>query len=67
MRPTQQSSDAGLAAVAARQHGVVSSTQLRGLGLTKQNVAWRAAAGRLHPLHRGVYAVGHAALSLRAV
>ena len=47
-----------MAALAARQHGVVSVEQLRTLGLDKHWVRRRAAHGVLHPVHRGVYSVG---------
>jgi very-short-patch-repair endonuclease len=53
-----------VAAVASRQHGVVSAGQLRSLGLDGCAVARRVAGGRLHRVHRGVYAVGHPALSV---
>src|SRR5690348_16358740 len=53
-----------LAALAARQHGVVSIRQLRRLGYSKKAVRGAVAAGRLHRLHHGVYAVGHTSLSL---
>jgi very-short-patch-repair endonuclease len=49
--------------LAARQHGVVSARQLADLGLSSSTVARWTAAGRLLRLHRGVYAVGHAALT----
>jgi putative AbiEi antitoxin of type IV toxin-antitoxin system/uncharacterized protein DUF559 len=49
-----------------RQHGVVSARQLAGLGLSGDAIATRARAGRLHRLHRGVYAVGHTALTPRS-
>jgi hypothetical protein len=53
-----------LAALAKRQHGVVSIRQLLGpLGYSKAAVSRAAAAGRLHQLHQGVYAVGHTSLS----
>jgi hypothetical protein len=52
--------------VAAEQWGVVSLPQLRGCGLNKQNVANRVTAGRLHPIHRGVYAVGHTSLRMES-
>jgi hypothetical protein len=58
--------DEALAALAARQYGVVSSAQLRELGLRTRAVHHRAATGRLHRVHRGVYAVGHESLSLEA-
>lgn len=51
--------DRALGRLAARQHGVVALSQLRELGLSASAVRSRVAAGRLHPLHRGVYAVGH--------
>lgn len=48
-----------LAALAARQHGVVAKRQLLDAGLTLQMLRTRLERGRLVPLHRGVYAVGH--------
>jgi very-short-patch-repair endonuclease len=56
--------DMSIAEIAERQHGVVSVRQLYGLGLGERAVRVRVDAGRLHRVHRGVYAVGHAALSL---
>jgi Transcriptional regulator, AbiEi antitoxin len=53
----------GLGELAARQHGVVSSGQLRGLGLSTSAIGREAGTGRLYPLCRGVYAVGHGAIS----
>jgi very-short-patch-repair endonuclease len=57
------SPDSAIAAVAARQHGVVGRSQLTGLGLSRRAVEHRLETGRLHPLHRGVYAVGHPLVS----
>jgi hypothetical protein len=54
-----------MAAIASRQHGVVTVEQLRELGLDEPAVRRRVAAGRLHRLHRGIYAVGHRSLSWR--
>jgi len=51
--------DAQLAALAARQHGVVARRQLVELGLGRRAIGHRIDVGRLHPIHRGVYAVGH--------
>jgi hypothetical protein len=44
---------------AARHHGVLSTAELEACGLTAQAIAYRVRIGRLHPIHRGVYAVGH--------
>lgn len=52
-----------LARLAARQHGVVSSGQLQRLGYSPSAISRGARAGRLHRLHRGVYAVGHRRLT----
>jgi very-short-patch-repair endonuclease len=62
-----KSSAAGrqLAALARRQHGVVSIRQLRSLGFSYKSVRLAGGAGRLHRLHHGVYAVGHTNLSLQ--
>ncbi|HVL95435.1 MAG TPA: type IV toxin-antitoxin system AbiEi family antitoxin domain-containing protein, partial [Solirubrobacteraceae bacterium] len=51
--------DAGVAALAAEQFGVVSLDELRACGLSEKAVRVRVARGQLHRLHRGVYAVGH--------
>jgi hypothetical protein len=47
-----------IAAVAARQHGVVARRQLLELGLSTKAIRHQLASGRLHPALRGVYAVG---------
>lgn len=57
------SPDAAIAALAARQHGVVTHAELRALGLSDSAIARRLRAGRLHRIHRGVYAVGHPGLT----
>jgi very-short-patch-repair endonuclease len=44
--------------VAARQHGVVSRSQLLELGYSAQSIKHRVAKGRLHPVWRGVFALG---------
>lgn len=54
-----------IARLAARQHGVVARRQLVALGLGARAIDRRIARGRLHPLHRGVYAVGHRVVSQR--
>jgi predicted transcriptional regulator of viral defense system len=55
--------DAEIAKIAGGQHGAISTTQLEAAGLGRNAVAKRCQAGRLHRLHRGVYAVGHLAPS----
>ena len=53
----------GLAELADRQHGVVSTFQLKALGYSKSAI-WRAcSSGRIHSVDRSVYAVGHTRLS----
>jgi very-short-patch-repair endonuclease len=48
-----------LAALAARQLGVVSRADLYELGFTYEQGRTMVRQGRLHPLHRDVFAVGH--------
>jgi predicted transcriptional regulator of viral defense system len=55
--------DGRIAALATRQHGVVATWQLTRLGYSHTQVSDRCAAGWLHRIHRGVYAVGHRRLS----
>lgn len=67
-RPTDEQrqqvrTDLLVAALAAGQHGVVSTAQLLSCGLTKDAIYKRVRAGLLHPVLRGVYAVGHAGLT----
>jgi hypothetical protein len=60
----QLTSDARVARLAARQHGVVTFRQLLACGLTRREIEVRVRLGHLHSLHRGVYAVGHRNVSL---
>jgi very-short-patch-repair endonuclease len=55
--------DDRVARIAARQHGVVTLRQLEEAGVTREATYKRARRGRLHRLHRGVYAVGSRAPS----
>ena len=55
----QQLVERRVAELAAAQGGVIATAQLRDLGLTDSAIRRRVEAGRLHPLHRGAYAVGH--------
>lgn len=73
-QPAQSPLDSGLraegwaacpASLAARQLGVVTRTQLLGAGLSRRQIETALSKGRLHLLHRGVYAVGHPALPPR--
>ncbi len=59
-------SDSAIAEIASRQHGVVSANQLYAVGLDRDGVYHRARTGRLHAIHRGVYAVGYRAQSAEA-
>ena len=50
---------------AAGQWGVLTLAELRECGLDDDGIVRRARGGRLHRVHRGVYAVGHAGLTMR--
>ncbi|MEJ7875228.1 MAG: type IV toxin-antitoxin system AbiEi family antitoxin domain-containing protein [Solirubrobacterales bacterium] len=52
-----------LAALATRQHGTAARRQLLRLGFSSQEIDSRIVAGRLIPIFRGVYAVGHVAVT----
>ena len=58
-----RSLDAEIARIAGAQHGLIALPQLVDLGLSPRAVSDRVAAGRLHRIHRGVFAVGHPLLS----
>jgi very-short-patch-repair endonuclease len=49
--------------IAGNQYGVISLAQLDAAGLSPSAARRRVAAGRLVRLHRGVFAVGHGAVS----
>jgi hypothetical protein len=55
--------DPAIAALAGRQHGVISLQQLDELGLGRRGAAHRVRSGRLHRMHPGVFAVGHPSLT----
>lgn len=52
-----------MASVAGQQHGIVSRDQLREAGLTEAAIRQGATAGRIYPLFRSTFAVGHPCLS----
>jgi hypothetical protein len=47
--------------LAARQHGNITREQLLAIGLGPQAIKYRVAHGELHPVFKGVYAVGRPA------
>jgi very-short-patch-repair endonuclease len=51
--------DEAIAALAQRQHGIVSRQQLLRVGLGRRAIEGRIERGTLHQLHRGVYKVGY--------
>jgi hypothetical protein len=62
-RTTGTGADRLIARLAARQHGVVSRRQLLQAGVTDPMIDRRMRTGRLHAVFRGIFAVGHPALS----
>lgn len=58
--------DVEIARLATRRGGVVARHELLALGLSHAAIGRRVKAGRLHLIHRGVYAVGHEALTWHA-
>jgi predicted transcriptional regulator of viral defense system len=57
------SGDGAIARLASAQHGVVTLPQLLALGISRGAVEGRVKRKRLLRVHRGVYAVGHTALT----
>lgn len=57
-RKSRRGTEAVVAELADRQHGVVSRGQLREVGVGDDAIDRAVARGRLHPVFRGVYAVG---------
>jgi Transcriptional regulator, AbiEi antitoxin/Protein of unknown function (DUF559) len=63
IRPQTQTLDVAVAELARGQHGIVERGQLIALGFEPGAIKRRIQAGRLHVIHRGVYAVGHMAIT----
>jgi very-short-patch-repair endonuclease len=57
--------DAAIWALVRRQHGAIARRQLLEVGLSARQIERRIASGRLHPVWRGVYAVGRPVLGKR--
>src|SRR4051794_11906645 len=53
-----------VAALAERQHGVVSRGQLREVGMGEAAIDHAVASGRLFPIFRATFGVGHAQVGL---
>jgi hypothetical protein len=64
-RRTRAERERLLGRLATAQHGVVSKRQLVRLGFGEDGVKLRIEQGRLAPVHRNVYAVGHSRLTRR--
>jgi predicted transcriptional regulator of viral defense system len=62
----QSTVDSLIAALAGRQHGLVTRQQLVAAGLASRAIDYRLRTGRLHRIHAGVYAVGHRPVSPHA-
>jgi putative AbiEi antitoxin of type IV toxin-antitoxin system/uncharacterized protein DUF559 len=62
-RTRQGGLDRVIASLAERQHGVLARAQLLDAGADRYAIDHRLSRGRLHIIHRGVYAAGHANLT----
>ncbi len=51
--------ETAIAAMAGRQHGYITRTQLLAIGLGRAAIDYRVEIGRLIPVYAGVYAVGY--------
>lgn len=55
--------DLRLGRIAREQHGIVTTRQLIGAGLSDAAISKRVRSGKLYRVHQGVYSVGHDGLS----
>jgi very-short-patch-repair endonuclease len=55
-----------LTSLAAEQEGIVSTNQLRAAGLSDEGISRWVSGGRIHPVFRGVYLLGHRTVGSRA-
>ncbi len=56
--------DRVIAELAEVQHGVVGRRQLLAAAVSRRQIGVRLSRGSIHPIHHGVYAVGHKRVSL---
>ena len=56
--PNAQPTLSEVLGIAARQHGLITRTQLLALSLHRRSIQHRVRAGRLHVIRHGVYGVG---------
>jgi hypothetical protein len=61
-----QSPDPKIRTTAEGQDGLINSAQLAAAGLGPRDIEYRLKVGRLTTVHRGVYAVGHSAITRQA-
>src|ERR1700744_2506844 len=55
-----------LGPIASAQEGLVTTAQLRAVGLTREAISRWVTTGRLHPVLRTVFALGHESIGPRA-
>lgn len=62
MRSRSAWPDREIGEIGSRQLGLITRIQLLALGVSQAMINYSIARGRLRPIHRGVYAIGHLAL-----
>jgi very-short-patch-repair endonuclease len=63
--PSHSARSAAAWRLARTQHGVLTRSDLLGLGFGPRSIEHRVESGRLHPIARGIYAVGRPELTPR--